>query len=325
MARIASFSLLALLIAGCGSKSAPPPTAPLPESTAEKDAAKAEPTEKAQPEPEPPKPEPVTLTMAAPKLEVKLQKPGSGKKTPLKYVMAAGPAGGFDAEVKFDADVSMPAMGVANQKQSIAVKFGYTTEVLEVAQDGTYKMKLLLSSATASDPTNPANDAQMAKALEPFVGTTVESTMTASGHAGDRTFKTPPVIDPSMMQFVTMLPNLSIALPDKPLGKGATWSVTEPLGAPGLEATVTTNYKLVSRKGKTATIEGTQTITAGEQAQTQDLVVKELKGSGKVKATIEDGKLVGKHEQSQSLTISATSQGQDVTIVMNTQSVATAK
>lgn len=327
MSRIASLSLLVLLIAGCGSKSAPAPTAPLPDES--KETAKAEPEAKPEPEPEPPKAEPISVTLPASAVDVKLDKAGTGKKTPLKYVMSAGPAGGFDTEVALDADVSISTPeGQQSQKSTITAQFGYTTEVVEVAPDGTIKVKLQLASAKGSqtDPMNPAAPKAMEQELAPFIGTTIEHSLTSSGVAGDRVFTTPPVEDPSMMQFLTMMPQLAIVLPDKPVGKGATWTVTEPFPMPELKATVKTTYKLVSRKGNTATIEGKQTIEAAPDQQTSSqMTIKELKGSGTVKATIEDGKLVAMNEQSQSLTIMANTQGVDVKMVMSTRSVAKAK
>ena len=96
------------------------------------------------------------------------------------------------------------------------------------------------------------------------------------------------------------------------------------------DATVTTTYKLVSRKGKVATIEGTSTISAGAGAAADQMKIDEIKGSGKSKFVLEDGKLLASTDANQTLTIKATIEAQPgkpqpMEIVLTTHLVAAGK
>jgi|RhiMetdeSRZDD1v2_1073273.scaffolds.fasta_scaffold309817_2 hypothetical protein len=303
MSRTKSAAFLFVLVAACGGKSSPPPTTPLPDDQPAE--PKVEETKPAEPAPEAkPAPQPVTVNLPASKATVKLTKPGKGKKAPLEYKFAVGPAGGVDLTM----DMSFTMGTMAN---SMTMKLGLANEILEVGADGTIKMKQSLTSASAEAKDGQGNAAP--QSLDAIIGTTIEATMSSHGVPGERKVTTPPIEDPAMVQTLTQIPHLSIALPDKPVGTGATWEVSEPLGIEGLDATVTTVYKLVSRKGKTTTIEGNSTVTGGAQAgadAAQQMKIDEIKGTGKSTFVLEEGKLLAKTDANQTLTIKATVQGQ---------------
>jgi hypothetical protein len=324
MSRTKLAALLLVFAAACGGKSqSQAPVAPLPDDKPAEPADETKPDEaKPEPAPPPPEPKPVTVNMPASKATVKLTKPGKGKKTPLKYVFAVGPAGGVD--VTMDMDLKMSA-GIS---QAMTMKLGLTNEVLEVAADGTIKLKQQVTSASAEVTDQQGN--KQPEAIDAIVGSTIEATMSPFGIPGERVLTTPPVTDPGIAQPLTQIPHMSIALPDKPVGTGATWEVTEPLGIEGIDATVTTTYKLVSRKGKVATIEGTSTISAGAGAPADQMKIDEIKGSGKSKFVLEDGKLLSSTDANQTLTIKATIEAQPgkpqpMEIVLTTHLVAAGK
>lgn len=313
---------LALFLAACGGKSTPPPTAPLPDETAKTDEPPppAE-EEQAPPAPEPPKPEPVTVTLPAPAVDIKLTKPGKGKKAQLVYVLPVGPVGGVELQV--GGDFELP--GFMPKQTLPTMTLDYTTEVLEVAADGGIKLRHTLAGANA-DGVSPAGEDPKAQ-LEPMVGTTLETTLSKQGVPGERTFKTPPIDDPAKVGSLTQLPPMTVPVPDKAVGTGATWEVTEPLGYEGIEATVKTVYTLKSRKGKTATIVGTSTIEGGKQTQTggEDPVeIESIKGTATSTYVLEEGRVIGSSDVAQHIEITI-AQPQPMTMVMNTSLKAKAK
>jgi len=319
---VASLLLVSAFGVACGGKSKPAATAPLPEESATTEPAK--PAEPAKPVEAPkPTPQPVSVTLPASTATVKLTKPGKGKKTPLKYVLAVGPAGGVD--LTLDMDIKAGAMA-----QALSMKLGFSNEVLEVAADGTIKLKQKVTSASAE--VKAADGKTTPEPLDPIVGTTIDATMSARGIPGERKVTTPPIEDPSMVQTLTQIPHLSIALPDKPVGAGATWEVTEPLGIEGINASVKTTYTLVSRKGKVATIEGKSTVSGGAEAGGADkqMQIQEIKGSGSSKFVLEEGKLLTSTDATQTLSIKVQMQDQagkpqQMEMVWNTHITAASK
>src|SRR5687767_2859813 len=139
MSRLLLAALLAAALVACGGKSSSPaPVAPLPPDEPEtKDTTTAEPVEKEK-EPAPP-PEPITITVPADQVTVKVVKAGKGKKSALAYKLAAGTKQQFETRLAVSS-------GGAQAMVLPTMVLGYAGEVVEVAADGTAKVRVVLET-----------------------------------------------------------------------------------------------------------------------------------------------------------------------------------
>ena len=101
-------------------------------------------------------------------------------------------------------------------------------------------------------------------------------------------------------------------LPSEAIGPGAKWTVTQTAKvADQLEVTQTTNYQLVSKKGKVWTIKGTTKVTGTEQQigdGAQKATFDGIGGTGTTEATISEGTLLPVSKQSVKTDFTATAE-----------------
>jgi hypothetical protein len=287
-----SFFVILVAAAACGGKqksTTPPP--PLPEPVAEK---KPEPP---KPEPEEAKPQipegPVDLTVAAPKVTVKLISAGKGKKAPLKI----GAKSGAKQQVELAIDFRGKSTGLgAPDQEDIFPTFVLISdaEVKNVDKDGNAEYQLTVNGTDARQVTNQKFTNEQAKEVASALqGLTIAGTINANGSMSDLKMhlETPKAASVGALGFMSIaFPALPV-LPKEPVGVGAKWQVSATLKvAEQLDVTHTTSYELVSRKGKTWTLKGTTKVSGADQ-KLGGLNASKIGGTGAIDATVVDGAL----------------------------------
>jgi hypothetical protein len=309
-------SLFVILVAAaaCGGKqksTTPPP--PLPEPVAEK---KPEPP---KPEPEEPKPQipqgPVSLKLEAPKVTVKLVNAGKGKKAAFKMTSKAGDKQAVELTMDFAGkQTAPPELGGSSEQVAPTVVLLADVEAKEVATDGATKFHMTISGVDARDvPGAKTPGAEFKNELLSLTGATIAGAVNANGSMSDLTLT---VEKPDQNTLGAMgLLKLSLmpiwpVLPKEAIGPGAKWQVAVTTKvADRLEVTQTTDYQLVSKKGKTWTIKGTTKVTGTEQ-DIEGAKFGGIGGTGTTEATINEGALLPAAKQSVKTDFTATAEPQ---------------
>jgi hypothetical protein len=313
-----SLFLVLVAVAACGGKqksTTPPPPLPEPKT------AEAKPAEPAKQEPKEAQPQvptgPVELTLPAPKVTVKLVSPGKGKKAPLKLTSKAGDKQVVELTLDFAGEQQFPAeLGGTSKQVAPTVVLVADVEAKEVATDGATKFQMTISGVDARDvPGAKSTGAEFKEELTSLNGATIHGAVNANGAISDLTFRvekpdqrTAGAMDLVGMSLMPMWP----VLPAEAIGPGAKWTVTQTAKVAGqLEVTHTTDYQLVSKKGKEWMIKGTTKVTGAEQ-QIGDGVQKAtfggISGSGSKEATIAEGALLPSAKQSVKTDFTATAE-----------------
>jgi hypothetical protein len=287
-----SFFVILVAAAACGGKqksTTPPP--PLPEPQAE-----AKPAEPPKP-PEEAKPQvpagPVDLTVAAPKVTVKLISAGKGKKAPLKLSVKAGAK--QQVELAIDFRGKSTGLGAPDQEDVFPtfVLIG-DAEVKNVDKDGNVEYQLTVNGTDARDVTGQKFTSDQAKEIAGALqGLTIGGTINANGSSSDLKMhlEQPKAASAGALGFMSIaFPALPV-LPKEPVGVGAKWQVSSSLKvAEQLDVTHTTSYELVSRKGNTWTVKGTTKVSGADQ-KLGELNATKIGGTGAIDATLVDGAL----------------------------------
>ncbi|HEY4175297.1 MAG TPA: DUF6263 family protein [Kofleriaceae bacterium] len=305
-------SLLALVVAlGCGGKSTPPPTTPLPEDKPATPVATT-PAPPPKPEPPPPAPGPLDVAIEAPQTTVKLVNAGKGKKTPLAYASAATPSEQVDLTFDFVEKHFAPAeLGGDGQNGMPTIIF--STEAIGTTVDKTaieYTMKV--SKTDAKDVEGARIKAEELKgALDTLKDFTIKGKVGPNGVALEPTKISVGVGDQVAQQIVNLmqiaLPSWP-ALPTEAVGDGAKWTATTNMKLMGqVDVTVVTDYTLVKRKGTAATIKGTTKVSGVEQSKGPSKI-SDIAGTGTIDGTIDSAHVFPQFVSSLDATFSVSEQ-----------------
>jgi hypothetical protein len=310
-----SFLVLVLAAAACGGKqksTTPPP--PLPDPVAE--APKPEEPKEAEPkEPEKPKvPEgPVEITLPAPKVTVKLVTAGKGKKAAIKHTSKAGDKQAIELAMDFAGkQTAPPELGGSTEQVAPTVVLSADVESKEIATDGATKFHLTISGVDARDVKGAdKTGAEFKTELVSLTGATIAGAVHANGSMSDLTLRVekPDVYTLGAMGLLklSLMPMWPV-LPSEAIGTGAKWQVTITTKvADRLEVIQTTDYELVSKKGKAWTIKGTTKVSGTEQ-DIEGAKFGAIGGSGSTEATINEGALLPAGKQSVKTDFTATAE-----------------
>ncbi|HEY4059642.1 MAG TPA: DUF6263 family protein [Kofleriaceae bacterium] len=314
-------SLLALVVAlGCGGKSTPPPTTPLPE---DKPATPVATTPAPEPKPaEPPPPAgPLELPIEAPATTVKLVNAGKGKKTPLAYASAATPSEEVDLTLDFTEKHAAPAE-LGGDGQNVMPTLTFKTDAVGTNVDKTaieYTMKVSSADATTSDDKEKDKAEQLKDALSTLKNLTIKGKVGSNGVAVDPTKVSVDVGDDvaqKLLQIVTIATPSWPALPAEPVGDGAKWTATSTAKLMGqLDVTVTTDYTLVKRKGTAATIKGVTKVTGTEQTK-GPTKLSDIAGTGTIDATVDSAHVFPQFTSTQETSFSVSQQDKTMKITV---------
>ncbi len=288
------YLLVFLIAAACGGKqqksSTPPP--PLPEAQAEK---KPEAPKEEQKEAQPQVPEgPLELTLNAPKVDVKLVSPGKGKKVALTHTSKAGDKQTVELTMDFAGKQSM-AGGKPDEQVAPTVVLSADVDTKEVAADGSTKFHLTITGVDARDVPGAQKSAEFKENLLSLTGATIEGSVNPNGSMSDLTLRVekPDVHTAGAMSLLKLsLMPIWPVLPKEAIAPGAKWTVTQSTKvADRLEVTQTTDYQLVSTKGKVSTIKGSTKVTGTEQ-DIEGAKFGGIGGEGSTEATLNQGSLL---------------------------------
>jgi len=289
-----SFFVILLAAAACGGKqksSTPPP--PLPEEP-KPEEAKVEPKEEPK---EPEKPQvpqgPIDLTLAAPKVTVKLVNAGKGKKAALKIVAKTGTK--QQVELAIDFRGKSTGLGAPDQEDVFPTfVLNGEAEVKAVDKDGNAEYTLTVTGTDARDVAGQKFTNDQAKQVAAGLGgLTIAGTINTNGSASDMKLRIekPGAASVGALGFMTVAYPVFPVLPKEPVGVGAKWQVESAVKvAEQLDVTQTTEYEVVSHKGSTWTIKGTTKVSGPDQAL-GGLKATKIQGGGAIEATLVDGVL----------------------------------
>jgi len=287
-----------LVVVGCGGgshKSTTPPP-PLPEAKA--DPAPAPPPKPADKPAEPPAPpQPVEVTLAAPKVQVKLVTAGKGKKAALKLTPKAGDKAPVEIAMDFSGKTTAPAeLGGTQEQVAPTVVLGGQLETQDVGADGATKFQVTVDNVDARDMAGAKTPAaEFKQNLTSLNGMTIAGTVNGNGSTSDLNLRIakPDAASKEALGLIhlSLLPMWPV-LPTEPVAPGAKWTVTTTQKlADQLDVTQTTDYELVSHKGNDWTIKGTTKITGADQNIDDKTKVGKIMGTGTTEATISEGSL----------------------------------
>lgn len=308
-----------LIAAACGGsqKSTTPPP-PLPEPKAETKPAEPPKEDVAQEPQEPEVPQgPVDLTLPAPDVTVKLVSPGKGKRVALKHTSKAGDKQSVELTMDFAGkQTAPPELGGSSEQVAPTVVLLADVESKEVASDGATTFHMTISGVDARDVAGSQTPSAAFKdELLSLTGATIQGSVHPNGSTSDLVLhvEKPDAHTLGAMGLIKLsLMPLWPVLPAEKIGPGAKWTVTQTAKvADQLEVTQTTNYELVSKKGKVWTIKGTTKISGAEQEigdDNQKATFNGIGGSGTTEATINEGTLLPALKQSVKTDFTATAE-----------------
>ncbi|MBA3541823.1 MAG: hypothetical protein H0T79_19570 [Deltaproteobacteria bacterium] len=290
MKRLLAVTLFGLVAAAaCKSPAKQPPLVP----STQLDTTKAEPKKEEPKEPvaeaQPAAPKPIHVSIAAPKVTVKLISKGKGKLAKL----ALAPKQGASQQVELALDFTTKEDGAGGVVVPTVVLVG-DTEVKSVGADGGFDQQFTCSSVDVrnASPEMPAD--KLKPLLVSLIGMTIGGPVGANGIAGDVTFhiEKPDQFTPQALQLIGLAwPNWP-AFPSEPIGPGAKWQSTTVLKlADRFEVSVVADYELISHTGTTWKAKGKIKVSGADQALDAGKITN-ITGGGETEVTIEEGQVV---------------------------------
>lgn len=297
-----------LVVVGCGGgshKSTTPPP-PLPEAKAEPTPPPAAKPDADKPAEPPPPAQPVEVTLAAPKVTVKLVKAGAGKKAALKLSPKAGDKARVEIAMDFAGKTTAPAeLGGTQEQIAPTVVLGGELQTQDIGTDGATKFQVAVDNVDARDTAGAKTPAdEFKKNLSSLNGMTIAGTVNGNGSTSDLTLRIekPDAASKEALGLIhlSLLPMWPV-MPTEPVGPGAKWTVTQTQKlADQLDVTQTTDYELVSHKGNDWVIKGTTKITGVDQdigGGGPPTKVGKIMGTGTTEATVSEGSLTPASKQ----------------------------
>jgi hypothetical protein len=180
-------------------------------------------------------------------------------------------------------DVTLGVNGESNDTPSSIVEM--TIEVVETDDDGSYTV----ASEVTGVRTAPSDDidedvlAEYEPRAATMIGTTNTWTVDASGNVGEVTAAYPDDLDPTLTEGLEIgdraSDQLTVPLPDQPVGIGATWTTAQSTDLNGVQSNLTTEYELVDVADDVFTLAWTTT-------QSLSVADGEATGSGSLRQQI---------------------------------------
>lgn len=326
--RIASFALIAALVA-CGGKSKPAQLAPLPDDSkpaappAAADAGAKAPEEPAAP-PEPLGP--IEVTIPAQQTTVKLVGKGKGKLAPLRYTGKAGGKQQVELALNFGSTETLG--GETNNTVIPTIVLVGEAETKAVDKDGRADYAITISSTDARDvPNARVKPEELKVMLGPLAGLVIGGSVAANGQASDVTMRLekPDRLSAGALEMVRLtLPVLPV-LPAEPVGVGARWQTTTTTKlAEKITVTQTTDYELVAAKDNTWSIKGKTTVSGTEQ-ELSGGKISNIRGNGESELTLAAGALYPTYKTSLETQFTASEKDASMSLALRVGSTVTAK
>ncbi|HWC59941.1 MAG TPA: hypothetical protein VHC44_09635 [Verrucomicrobiae bacterium] len=198
-------------------------------------------------------------TSAAAKSGVKLLEAGAEPRSVLRYHVKAGDKQTAIMTMKMKLDMANPPAGPDGKPITIptiptmSIPMDITVQNVAANGDVTYEMVMEEASLAQDTNTPPEVIQAMQKALAGIKGLTTVGIMSNRGIVKKVDVKSPPNADPQMRQVMDQMKegtsNLSVPLPDEPVGAGAKWETKKTTKVQTASVEQTGTYELVSVDG----------------------------------------------------------------------------
>jgi hypothetical protein len=272
----------------------PPLSDPKPEAQAEPPTPEPAKPEKAEP-PEPPA-GPLDVTVAAPKVTVKLENAGKGKKSPLKVSAKQGDKQNVELSLDFTGkQAGPPEAGGTQEAIYPTIVLSGSAEVKSVDKDGGATYEVAVNSTDVLEKQGQQiPTAVMKQAVDLVKELKIGGTIAANGAIGDVKMHVDKG-DKAAQSVLELVRGATLpwwpVLPTEPIGVGAKWQVVATTKVSDkLDVTQTTEYELVEHKANTWKLKGTTKVSGIEQS-VEGAKLNGIKGSGTIEVAMIDGAL----------------------------------
>jgi hypothetical protein len=291
-------TLIALLVASAASCGGPAkPTTPPPTLPDDKKPEVVAPVVEApKPAPPPKDPDPIDVPLSYGKATYKLASAGKGQKAVIKIGTTAGTKQQLELALDFAGKQVAPAeLGGTQEDVAPTLVLASDLEVAAADTDGT-KWKVTFTGIDARERTgSKATKDQFKAELGVLAGVSLSGAVSGSGQLSNVSLHVPKPNDKTMAALelvrISMMPMWPI-VPSEAIGVGAKWTVTTSyMIADRIEATLITDFELVSHKGPTWVLKG-KTKLAGKEQTIKETKYGKIAGDGGVDLTLTDGAFV---------------------------------
>lgn len=283
--------LLLTLVAACG-HSAKPTTAPIVDPAPVADS-KPEASSDKSPDSKPAVADPIDVPIGAGKTSYKLISGGKGPKAQLKIDAKTGAKQVLDLAIDFAGkQVAPKELGGTQEEVAPTLVLASELEVGESDGDGR-KFTLTVTGVDANDrPGAKTTKDKFKTELGILIGTVLGGSVSSSGQLANMTLHVEKPTDKTMAALelvrISLMPMWPV-LPTEAIGVGAKWRTTSTYTiADRLQATRTTDYQVVSRKGSAWELKASTKIS-GEPQTIQDTKFEKIGGSGSFQGTLSEG------------------------------------
>lgn len=193
---------------------------------------------------------------------VKLLSAGEGPREPLRLTPTAGDVVTGSMRFSFGLEQS----GAVSTQIDQTMQMDYSTTVLDVATDGTFRITFRYVDFSLLDSSAPRAQREVTEeALSSFAGLSGEYAMTPLGAVTDAEFDIPADVDPVVAQLVNQLSeqldSLAVPFPTEAVGVGARWRIATNLDLGGINARQVYTYELTARTGDVVELKISHTQT----------------------------------------------------------------
>jgi hypothetical protein len=218
-----------------------------------------------------PEAKPATPTSTGP---LKLLGAGTGPRQALRLNPKPGDKQTIILNAKVGIDTKMgdqpPPFKLPSLTNTLDIPLDIT--VKDVSNKGDITYEVAASDAGGGGEPKPGAP-QGARARKPAAseakGVSATGTISSHGFSKELEFKGPPNADPQIRVLMDLMKDvfgqLTVPLPEEPVGVGAKWEVKAPIQSHGIKVEQTANYELVSIEGDSFKIKGTTTQRAAGQ------------------------------------------------------------
>jgi hypothetical protein len=257
---------------------------------------------------------------------VELVSPGAEPRRVVRYTVAKGTKATL--ELALDLSVTADAMGGAVPTVVNVVELEATESLF-----GTVMLQMKVVDVDTRDREGTQIPAVAATGpIAPLRGLVITGLLTPDGRLSSIHVTHPaklPQIDAVQIDALSRnFAQLTMALPDDPVGTGATWKISRPIEEGGLKMTADTTVQLVKLDGDVLTFTTTARISGPDQTASQDGVAIEVAhptGTGESHGTIDLARLVMTGELAVSFTADMTAAGERSTMKATSKLVVTPK
>ncbi|HYG22171.1 MAG TPA: hypothetical protein VEH04_05250 [Verrucomicrobiae bacterium] len=220
-------------------------------------------------------PEPATPQSAASAARsaagpVKLLAPGAEPRQVLRLQPKPGDVQKVGMTMTFDISMEMgaaPAQSIKTPPMDMTVE----VTVKSVAENGDIEFESVISEVSMRD--DPSVPSQVTDAMKGSVegvrGISTSGTLSSRAISKHLEVKTSGNVNPQVQQTVDqikeVLANLTLPLPEEPVGIGARWEVRSPLKSQGITINQVTTQELTAMEGSRVTLSTRVSQTAGRQ------------------------------------------------------------